>query len=51
MDGLRKVDLRFLSHQQKLAFWINMYNACIMHVHYLFLQTFNLILIIIKLGQ
>ncbi|KAL7153908.1 hypothetical protein ABFS83_04G199100 [Erythranthe nasuta] len=31
MDGLQKVDLRFLSHQQKLAFWINMYNACIMH--------------------
>ncbi|KAL8029755.1 hypothetical protein ABFX02_14G245400 [Erythranthe guttata] len=31
MDGLRRVDLRFLSHRQKLAFWINMYNACIMH--------------------
>ncbi|XP_042050200.1 uncharacterized protein LOC121795687 isoform X2 [Salvia splendens] len=31
MDGLEKVDLRFLSHRQKLAFWINMYNACIMH--------------------
>ncbi|KAL1542712.1 hypothetical protein AAHA92_19766 [Salvia divinorum] len=31
MDGLQKVDLRFMSHQQKLAFWINMYNACIMH--------------------
>ncbi|KAK6144378.1 hypothetical protein DH2020_021198 [Rehmannia glutinosa] len=31
MEGLEKVDLRFLSHQQKLAFWINMYNACIMH--------------------
>ncbi|KAL0436409.1 UNVERIFIED_CONTAM: hypothetical protein Sradi_0348800 [Sesamum radiatum] len=31
IDGLKKVDLRFLSHQQKLAFWINMYNACIMH--------------------
>ncbi|XP_051153039.1 uncharacterized protein LOC127266723 [Andrographis paniculata] len=31
MDGLQKVDLRFLSHQQKLAFWINIYNACIMH--------------------
>ncbi|KAL0390084.1 UNVERIFIED_CONTAM: hypothetical protein Scaly_0365500 [Sesamum calycinum] len=28
IDGLKKVDLRFLSHQQKLAFWINMYNAC-----------------------
>ncbi|KAL6506406.1 hypothetical protein OROGR_024587 [Orobanche gracilis] len=31
MDGLKKVELRFLSHQQKLAFWMNMYNACIMH--------------------
>ncbi|KAL1544124.1 hypothetical protein AAHA92_21019 [Salvia divinorum] len=31
MGGLEKVDLRFLSHRQKLAFWINMYNACIMH--------------------
>ncbi|KAH6827971.1 hypothetical protein C2S53_014636 [Perilla frutescens var. hirtella] len=31
MDGLQKVDLRFFTHQQKLAFWINMYNACIMH--------------------
>ncbi|KAL8515994.1 hypothetical protein ACS0TY_014611 [Phlomoides rotata] len=31
VDGLQKVDLRFLSHQQKLAFWINMHNACIMH--------------------
>ncbi|KAJ9540475.1 hypothetical protein OSB04_026981 [Centaurea solstitialis] len=31
MNGLQKVDLMFLSSQQKLAFWINMYNACIMH--------------------
>ncbi|XP_077223737.1 uncharacterized protein LOC143857211 isoform X2 [Tasmannia lanceolata] len=31
MDNLCNVDLRFLSYQQKLAFWINMYNACIMH--------------------
>nr|XP_043634729.1 uncharacterized protein LOC122605838 [Erigeron canadensis] len=31
MNGLQKVDLKFLSSQQKLAFWINMYNACIMH--------------------
>ncbi|KAF5930996.1 hypothetical protein HYC85_031869 [Camellia sinensis] len=33
MNSLQKVDLRHLSYQQKLAFWINMYNACIMHVH------------------
>ncbi|KAL7173703.1 hypothetical protein ACSBR2_033035 [Camellia fascicularis] len=31
MNGLQKVDLRHLSHQQKLEFWINMYNAYIMH--------------------
>ncbi|XP_068640913.1 uncharacterized protein [Aristolochia californica] len=31
MSKLHDVDLRSLTHQQKLAFWINMYNACIMH--------------------
>ncbi|XVF05711.1 hypothetical protein REPUB_Repub05bG0196000 [Reevesia pubescens] len=31
MSNLQKVDLRALTYQQKLAFWINMYNACIMH--------------------
>ncbi|XP_073157802.1 uncharacterized protein [Henckelia pumila] len=31
MDELQKVELRFSSHQHKLAFWINMYNACVMH--------------------
>ncbi|CAL1404220.1 unnamed protein product [Linum trigynum] len=31
MNNLQNVDLRFLTQQQKLAFWINMYNACIMH--------------------
>ncbi|CAH8376884.1 unnamed protein product [Eruca vesicaria subsp. sativa] len=31
MNNLETVDLRVLSHQQKLAFWINMFNACIMH--------------------
>ncbi|XP_022753874.1 uncharacterized protein LOC111302201 [Durio zibethinus] len=30
-SNLQKVDLRALTCQQKLAFWINMYNACIMH--------------------
>ncbi|XP_057953822.1 uncharacterized protein LOC131148107 [Malania oleifera] len=36
MNNLQKVDLRFLTYQEKLAFWINMYNACIMHgfLHY-----------------
>nr|KJB56201.1 hypothetical protein B456_009G109700 [Gossypium raimondii] len=32
MSNLQKVDLRSLTYQQKLAFWINMYNACIMHL-------------------
>ncbi|PHT35128.1 hypothetical protein CQW23_26928 [Capsicum baccatum] len=31
MNSLQNVDLRLLNYQQKLAFWINMYNACIMH--------------------
>ncbi|XP_058083723.1 uncharacterized protein LOC131231517 [Magnolia sinica] len=31
MSNLYNVDLRFLTYHQKLAFWINMYNACIMH--------------------
>ncbi|XP_042475707.1 uncharacterized protein LOC122057612 [Macadamia integrifolia] len=31
MNNLSKLDLKFLTYQQKLAFWINMYNACIMH--------------------
>ncbi|XP_030512590.2 uncharacterized protein LOC115726724 isoform X2 [Rhodamnia argentea] len=28
---LSSVDLSFLTYKQKLAFWINIYNACIMH--------------------
>ncbi|KAL3530542.1 hypothetical protein ACH5RR_009864 [Cinchona calisaya] len=31
MINLQKVDLRYMTYHQKLAFWINMYNACIMH--------------------
>ncbi|KAL9418433.1 hypothetical protein AB3S75_036402 [Citrus x aurantiifolia] len=31
MDQLSDVDLTFLTYKQKLAFWINIYNACIMH--------------------
>ncbi|XP_010483724.1 PREDICTED: uncharacterized protein LOC104762179 isoform X2 [Camelina sativa] len=31
MNNLETVDLRVLSQQQKLAFWINMFNACVMH--------------------
>ncbi|BAB09845.1 unnamed protein product [Arabidopsis thaliana] len=31
MNNLETVDLKVLSHQQKLAFWINMFNACVMH--------------------
>ncbi|GMI81874.1 hypothetical protein like AT5G60720 [Hibiscus trionum] len=31
LGNLQKVDPRSLTYQQKLAFWINTYNACIMH--------------------
>ncbi|POO01194.1 Ternary complex factor MIP1, leucine-zipper [Trema orientale] len=31
MNNLQTVELRSLTYHQKLAFWINMYNACIMH--------------------
>ncbi|XP_059628121.1 uncharacterized protein LOC132270921 [Cornus florida] len=31
MNRLCNVDLTFLNYKQKLAFWINIYNACIMH--------------------
>ncbi|GMY08506.1 hypothetical protein FCV25MIE_03745 [Fagus crenata] len=31
MHRLCNVDLTFLTYKQKLAFWINIYNACIMH--------------------
>ncbi|MED6158041.1 hypothetical protein PIB30_028969 [Stylosanthes scabra] len=31
MSNLQTVDLKGLTYQQKLAFWINLYNACIMH--------------------
>lgn len=33
MNSLHTVDLKSLTNQQKLAFWINSYNACIMHVY------------------
>ncbi|XP_049936756.1 uncharacterized protein LOC116265465 isoform X4 [Nymphaea colorata] len=33
LSKLCKVELRFLTYKQKLAFWINMYNACIMHAY------------------
>lgn len=32
MHKLCAVDLTFLTYKQKLAFWINIYNVCIMHV-------------------
>ncbi|MCO5601994.1 hypothetical protein L7F22_056121 [Adiantum nelumboides] len=31
MERLKTVDLRGLAHQQKLSFWINIYNVCMMH--------------------
>ncbi|KAJ4893455.1 hypothetical protein Rs2_20249 [Raphanus sativus] len=30
-EKLSKVDLSFLNHKKKLAFWINTYNACVMN--------------------
>nr|GLL20858.1 uncharacterized protein LOC109186754 [Ipomoea trifida] len=32
LHKLSSADLSFLAYKQKLAFWINIYNACIMHV-------------------
>ncbi|XP_031383111.1 uncharacterized protein LOC116197201 [Punica granatum] len=32
LQKLCDVDLTFLTYKQKLAFWINIYNACVMHV-------------------
>ncbi|KAK1586909.1 hypothetical protein Q3G72_007432 [Acer saccharum] len=31
MNNLQTIELRVLTYNQKLAFWINMFNACIMH--------------------
>ncbi|KAK3148689.1 hypothetical protein QOZ80_3AG0207430 [Eleusine coracana subsp. coracana] len=31
LEALQQLDLRFLNHHQKLAFWLNIYNTCIMH--------------------
>ncbi len=32
MERLQKVDPPKMSHKQKLAFWINIYNTLLMHV-------------------
>ncbi|XP_020570783.1 uncharacterized protein LOC110017949 isoform X2 [Phalaenopsis equestris] len=31
MSNLHEVNLKSLTHQQKLAFWINIHNICVMH--------------------
>ncbi|CAN6310076.1 unnamed protein product [Urochloa humidicola] len=31
LEALQQLDLRPLNHHQKLAFWLNIYNTCIMH--------------------
>ncbi|KAJ7298955.1 hypothetical protein O6H91_Y349500 [Diphasiastrum complanatum] len=31
VETLERIDLNGMSHQQKLAFWINIYNICMMH--------------------
>lgn len=42
MHKLCDVDLSFLSYKQKLAFWINIYNACIMNVLHFWIMVFLL---------
>ncbi len=32
VEQLEKVDPRQMTHEEKLAFWINIYNALMMHV-------------------
>lgn len=32
LGKLAEVDLKGLTHQEKLAFWINTYNSCMMNV-------------------
>lgn len=32
VERLAKVDPSAMTHEQKLAFWINLYNALLMHV-------------------
>lgn len=34
INKLSTVDLRFMTYKEKLAFWINTYNACFMHVSF-----------------
>lgn len=43
VEQLEQVDPGKMSHEQKLAFWINIYNALMMHVihEYFFLQNFK----------
>nr|ACG25390.1 hypothetical protein [Zea mays] len=31
LEALQQVDVRSLNHHQRLAFWLNIYNTCIMH--------------------
>lgn len=37
LNKLTVVNLDGLSHQQKLAFWINTYNSCVMNVRLVWL--------------
>lgn len=38
---LASVNLKGLSHQEKLAFWINTYNSCMMNVRFMFDVTYS----------
>jgi hypothetical protein len=36
LEGLKHVQPREMSHEQRLAFWINIYHSLILHAHLLF---------------
>jgi hypothetical protein len=36
LEGLKNVQPREMSHEQRLAFWINIYHSLILHAHLLF---------------
>jgi len=46
VERLAKVDPSVMTHEEKLAFWINLYNALLMHVS-AFAILLDIIIIII----
>ena len=45
VSQLEEVDPRKMKHEEKLAFWINVHNALIMHVNSYSQETLNLMLL------